>query len=218
MTFDLDQECKSILDALPETLPDHSKPTCKGELAHYRKELEEYAGKLQHKYPTLARKKVCGIGKLYAYDPEDYIPNVEQDIVAHWLTNPDSLALTAKNLGILASSWYGRPVSEHRIKRRFSDRDLARRLQQLCYEQGNTTDIGGCRSLPEIQKRLRLRARRASAEWSFEGEITFHSDGTVAIRNTLAQQDTTKAGKRRVRGNGSAVAVEALRNVLLAYS
>lgn len=138
--------------------------------------------------------------------------------MTHWLRQPESLELNARQLAKIASHWYGQPVSDHRIKRRLKVRELTPQLQRLCYELNNATDITMFRSLPEIQKRLRLRFRQSTDKWTFKGEISFYTDGTVTIRDGIAKQDKTAAGKGRVRGNGSAVGIDALRNVLLAYS
>ena len=215
MTFDVSQECTSILDLLPDTLPDQSHPTstCDSDLTQFRQKVVE----LKREFPSLADKTLGGLNGLYMYDPATYNTAVERDVVAHWLRYPESLELTFRQTAALASSWYDRPVSEHRIKRRFKDPDLPRQLQLLCYEHDNATQITMCRSLPEIQKRLRLRASQSADKWTFRGEITFYANGTVQIGNHLAQQDQTPTGKNRVRGNGSAVTVDVLRNVLLAY-
>jgi hypothetical protein len=220
MTFDVIQECTSILDLLPDTLPDHSSPgpSYTSELPEFLRRLAPLMAELQQEFPSLAGKKLGGLNRLYAYDPATYNATLERDVVAHWLRYPESLELTYRQIAAAASYWYDRPVTEHRIKRRFRDPDLPCQLQKLCYEHDNVTNISACRSLPEIQKRLRLRARQSADKWTFRAEITFYGSGTVQIGNRLARQDRTASGKGRVRGNGSAVPVDALRNVLLAYS
>lgn len=220
MTFDLSRECGSILDYLPDILADHSIPesSLASELAEYRRQAMPLLIELQQKFPSLANKRLGGLNRLYAFDPSTFIETLERDMVAHWLQQPSSLELSARQLAAVASLWYPQPVTEHRIKRRFKDPSLTRQLQGLCYENGNATDISKCRSLTEIQRRLRLRANQSADKWTFCGEITFYGNGTVQIGDRIAQQDQTAAGKRRIRGNGSAVTIDALRNVLLAHS
>ena len=173
---------------------------------------------MQQEFPSLAGLKLGGLNRLYVYDPTTYNVTVECDVVAHWLQHPETLELTFRQMAAVASLWYDRPITEHRIKRRFKGPELAQKLQVLCYEHGNSTHVSMCRSLPEIRKRLRLKARLSADKWTFKGEITFYADGTVQNDNRIAQQDETQTGKKRVRGNRSAVSVDALRNVLLAYS
>jgi hypothetical protein len=219
MAFDLGGECATILDLL-DALPDHSSGHASdaSELVEYRQQATVMLAELQQKFPSLANKRLGGVNRLYLFDPKAFIKTLERDIVAHWLQMPESLGLSAGQMAVVASRWYNRPVTDHRIKRRFKDPKLTSQLQLLCYEHGNTTDISKCRSLPEIQKRLRLRFRRSANKWTFRGEITFYDNGTVTICDSIAQQDQTAAGKKRIRGNGSAVAVDAMRNVLLAHS
>lgn len=210
----------SILDDLPEALPDQtvSQPGEAGDLAEYFERAAAFLIDLQQQYPGLAKKKLGGLNRLYLYDANDYLATLEPDVVKHWLEQPDSLRLTAAQLAAVASGWYGKRVSADRIKRRYNSPELAKRLQQLCYKHDNPTDISGCRSLPDIQKRLRRRACQSADKWTFHGEITFYSNGSVTIANHLARQDKTSSGKRRIRGiDNSAVSVEALRNVLLEY-
>ncbi|MGK6356206.1 hypothetical protein ACMGDH_13395 [Sphingomonas sp. DT-207] len=220
MAFDLGNECASIVDALPDTLPNQSYALTNSatELAELRQRIAMFAAEAQQAFPNLAGKKLGGMGKLYVFDPNTLVETVERDVVRYWLQRPESLELSAAQVAALASNWYSRPISEHRIKRRFNDPVLITRLQSLCYELGNATDISKCRSLTEIRKRLRLRFRQSGTGWTFRGEITFHDNGTVTIGDLVAQQDQTAAGRRRVRGNGSAVSIDALRNVLLAHS
>jgi hypothetical protein len=219
MTFDLGQECASIYGQIPDNLPDHSTPNpSDGGLPEYLRRLAKMGAELQQEFPSLAGQKLGGLNKLYAYDPGTYNAKVERDVVAHWLQHPEDLELTSRQMAAVASPWYDRPVTEARFKRRFRDPDLARKLQVLCYQHDNPTHISMCRSLPEIRTRLRLRVRQSADKWTFRGEITFNADGSVQIGNRLAQQDQTSTGKNRLRGNGSAITVDVLRNVLLAYS
>jgi hypothetical protein len=220
LSFDLGQECANILAELPDTLPDHSKAhnSNAAEMSEFMRRSTALLAELQGEFPSLAGKRLGGVSRLYLYDPSAFIETLERDVVTHWLQHPESLELTAWQVGAMASNWYGQPVTEHRIKRRFKNPELTPRIQQLCYEHGNAADLSRCRSLPEIQKRLRLRAQQSAERWNFRHEITFYANGSVTIGNKLAKQDITAAGKKRVRGNGSAVAVNALRNILLAHS
>lgn len=136
MTFDVSRECTSILGLLPDTLPDHSSPnrSYASDLPEFLKRAESMLTALQQEFPSLADKKLGGLNRLYAYDPATYIATLERDVVAHWLRHPESLELGPKQTALAASHWYDRPVTEHRIKRRFRDPDLTQQLQTLCYE------------------------------------------------------------------------------------
>jgi hypothetical protein len=208
---------QSILDELPDDLPDYRVPQPSSEEEAFREEAERLLAELRERFPSLAGKKVGGVGKLYLYDSESYNDSLERDVVRHWLAQPETLELSAEQMARLASSWYERDVTPHRFKRRFKDRNLATELHRLCLEQGNPTDITKCNSLPGVQRLLRVRARQTSNDWSFRGEIVFSSTGAVIINNKMVAQDITSTGKKRVRGNGVAIAIDTLRKLLASY-
>jgi hypothetical protein len=188
------------------------------ELDAFKLEAEQALAGLQDRYPTLAGKRLGGVGKLYLYDPTKYNERLEREVLMHWLTVPESLELKAGQVAILASGWYERPVTVDRFKRRFKDPKLSQTLQRLCYEHGNPTQISTCRSLPGIQQRLRLHARQTADKWSFKGEITFYENGDVSINNKLVPQDVSNSGKKRVRGNRVAITIDVLRAFLSTYT
>jgi hypothetical protein len=217
MAFDLSRDCASIVDCLPDDLPDQSVAET-NELAQFLELAARALTDLQQGFPGLVNKSLGGLNRLYLFDQAKIINTLERDVVEHWLQQPESLELSAKQIAAMSSRWYNRPVTEDRIKRRFRDKRLTSRLQTLCYDHDNPTDLTGCRSLPDIQKRLRLRFRQTASKWTFRGEVTFYDNGTVTIDNQLTKQDKTTTGKDRIRGNGSAISVQSLRNVLIAYS
>jgi hypothetical protein len=208
---------QSILAELPDDLPDYRVPLPSSEEEAFRVEAERLLAELQEQFPTLSGKKIGGVGKLYLYDPETYNDRLERDIVLRWLAEPETLELSAEQMARLASSWYERNVTPHRFKRRFKDRKLASELHRICLEHGNPTDITKCNSLPGVQRLLRVRARQTSNDWSFRGEIVFSSTGAVIINNKMVAQDITSTGKKRVRGNGVAIAIDTLRKLLASY-
>jgi hypothetical protein len=220
MTFDLDQEILSILAALPENIRDHNipDPNNAGEMTEFRQQAGSMLAELQKGFSTLAGKSLGRMDKLYVFDPHSFIASLEQDVVKHWLQHPGSLELSVTQLAGVASCWYGQRVSAHRLKRRFKDPAMIQQLHKLCSEHGNPTDISKCRSLPQIQKRLKLQGRRTATRWIFKGEITFYDNEIVEIKRKMAVQDRTKSGKPRIRGNGSAIPIDALKNVLMAYT
>ncbi|WP_341632948.1 hypothetical protein [Sphingomonas agri] len=210
-------EYQRILAELPDDLPDYRVPQPSSEEEAFRAEAERLLAQLQEQFPTLSGKKIGGVGKLYLYDPETYNDTLERDIVRRWLAEPETLELSAEQMARLASSWYERDVTPHRFKRRFKDRKLASELHRICLEHGNPTDITKCNSLPGVQRLLRVRARQTSNDWSFRGEIIFSSTGDVLINHKIASQDVTSTGKKRVRGNGAAIAIDTLRKLLASY-